>query len=291
MDVLSEILSSIKASGSVYFCDRLESPWRMEKKSSAEASFHYVRRGQCWLEFNGEKTLLGPGDLVFIGKGDAHILSNDVSSVSQSDYPLETFLLCGYFDFRYPIPTPLNDALPSLLLLRSDDIEERPWLKLTLSHLSMEYDSQTPGAMLVVDKLTEIVLVELIRFHLKSVDSNNFVAAMFDPQIGQALVLLHQHPEQAWTLSSLAERVAMSRAAFARRFTGLVGQPMFQYLTAVRMRMAANLLRDYGRSVADIAEAVGYSSDMAFSKVFKDSFSQTPLAWRKAQHASMLKKR
>jgi AraC-like DNA-binding protein len=195
--------------------------------------------------------------------------------------------LCGYFSLRDPIPSPLDEALPPILVLRSDEIAELSWLKNTLEHLSSEYDSQTPGAMVVVNKLTEVVLVELIRFHINKLDSNNFIAALFDKQIGKALKLIHLQPELSWTLDLLASEVAMSRATFARRFKGMVGQPMFQYLTSVRMRIASDLLRNSQKPVADIAEAVGYISDMAFTKVFKELNGATPIAWRKQYIASL----
>jgi AraC-like DNA-binding protein len=290
MPVLSELLSSIKTQGSVYFCDKLDPPWEMAEKVNYSSAFHYVRRGQCWISFSGEDYLLGPGDLVFIGRGDDHILSSSkqneaVDRVESFDRP--THLLCGYFSFRDPIPSPLDEALPPILVLRSDEIAELSWLKNTLEHLSSEYDSQTPGAMVVVNKLTEVVLVELIRFHINKLDSNNFIAALFDKQIGKALKLIHLQPELSWTLDLLASEVAMSRATFARRFKGMVGQPMFQYLTSVRMRIASDLLRNSQKPVADIAEAVGYISDMAFTKVFKELNGATPIAWRKQYIASL----
>lgn len=281
MPVLSEILSSIKTRGSVYFCDKLSPPWQAKGESTYPASFHYVRSGQCWIEFDSEYSLLGPGDLVFIGRGDKHFLSSFKASHSEHDYQGETHLLCGYFDFKEPIPSPLAEAMPPLMIIRSAEMEEMPWMLKTLAHLSSEYDAKTPGADVVINKLTEIVLIELIRFHLDKYSHNNFVTALYDKQIGKALELIHTQPEQPWTLETLANEVAVSRAVFARRFKRLVGQTMFQYMTSVRMRIASERLRDSNLQVADIAEQVGYVSDMAFGKTFKDTFGKTPVAWRR----------
>ncbi|OUS23982.1 hypothetical protein A9Q99_25855 [Gammaproteobacteria bacterium 45_16_T64] len=290
MPVLSEILSSIKAKGSVYFCDKLDPPWKLVENMAFSAAFHYVRGGRCWIEFAGENFLLGPGDLAFVGRGGPHVLSSSKGGLGENEDAASTHLLCGYFSFRDPIPSPLDDAIPPILILRSDEISSLPWLKTTLEHLSSEYNSQTPGAMVVVNKLTEVVLVELIRFHIHKEGSHNFIAALFDPQIGQALTLMHKHPDTHWTLELLASKVAMSRAAFARRFKEMVGQTMFQYLTTVRIRVASDLLRYSQQPVADIAEAVGYVSDMAFAKVFKDQIGVTPVAWRKEYRAGLKEK-
>lgn len=287
MPVLSEILSSIKAHGSIYFCDKLDPPWHMEEKLRYAAAFHYVRSGRCWLGFDGNHTLLGPGDLVFIGRGDDHSLSSYRQSPDDGDYDDETHLLCGYFGFRDPIPEPLAQTMPPVLVIPSEQISQMNWLRTTLEHLSSEYQAQTPGADVVVNKLTEVVLVELIRHHINSDQNHNFIAALADKQIGEALRLIHGQPEKHWTLDVLADSVAMSRAAFAKRFKLLVGQSMLQYLTSVRMRRACELLRHSTQSMFEIAEQVGYASDLAFSKVFKAQFDVTPSAWRKRYKESM----
>jgi len=286
MPVLSEILSSIRTSGSVYFCDKLSPPWEAQGQREHPASFHYLRSGQCWITFDGERRLLGPGDLVFIGRGDAHTLSSYQDAPSERDYQGETHLLCGYFNFQSEIPSPLAESIPPLMVIRASEVAQMPWMLKTLEHLSSEYDSQAPGAGVVINKLTEIVLVELIRFHLNQSSVDNFVAALYDKNIGKALELIHTQPHVHWTLESLAAQVAMSRAVFARRFKHLVGQTMFHYLTSVRMRIASERLRDTREHVADIAEQVGYVSDMAFGKTFKEHYGMTPVAWRRAHRSA-----
>jgi AraC-like DNA-binding protein len=49
-----------------------------------------------------------------------------------------------------------------------------------------------------------------------------------DPQIGRALALIHDDPARDWTLAALADELAMSRSAFAARFTALVNEPAMQ---------------------------------------------------------------
>jgi AraC-like DNA-binding protein len=61
----------------------------------------------------------------------------------------------------------------------------------------------------------------------------------------------------------------MSRSAFAARFTELVGEPVMQYVTRWRMRVAVNALRDEGATVAQLADRLGYRSEAAFARAFK----------------------
>ena len=97
------------------------------------------------------------------------------------------------------------------------------------------------------------------------------------PSAEEMSVVTYQAP------SGLASAVGCSRAAFARRFQLLVGQPPMQYLTNWRMQCGAKLLREGHANVASIALDVGYDSEAAFSRAFKRATGMPPATWRKAQ--------
>ncbi len=281
MEVLSDILRSMRVQGSVYFCDYLQAPWSMEFKDTTSASFHLVRRGECWMT-SGERTeCLGPGDLVFIEPGRDHVLASQ--SPGQKPLPGEarTLLLCGYCEFARETGTPLLDIFPSLTIVREEELLKNPWLKSTLDQLSAEYMFQQPGAELVVNKLTEVVLVELIRINFGRAEQGRFVQALFDKRLGKALQHLHNGPHIAWTLEKMANEVSMSRAAFAKRFKALVGQPMFEYLTVLRVQRAKELLQETRLPLYAVSSRVGYESDLAFTKTFKKHTGTTPTRYRK----------
>ncbi len=281
MEVLSDILRSMRVEGSVYFCDQLQAPWSMDFADTTSASFHLVRRGECWV-MSGERTVcLGPGDLVFVEPGRDHVLASHPPGQDPSPSEAGTLLLCGYCNFAEETGTPLLDVFPSLIVVREEEILKHPWLKSTLDQLSTEYMSQQPGAELVVNKLTEVVLVELIRINFGRDNKSRFILALSDKKIAKALKNLHNNPHIAWTLENLASDVGMSRAAFAKRFKGLVGQPMFKYLTTLRIQRARELLRDTKLPLYEVASRVGYESDLAFTKMFKNHTGTTPTRFRK----------
>lgn len=281
MDVLSDILRSMRVEGSVYFCDHLQAPWSMDFEDTSSASFHLVRRGECWV-MSGERTeCLGPGDLVFIEPGRDHVLASNPPNQDPPPGETRTLLLCGYCSFAEETGTPLLDIFQSLTIVREEEILKHPWLKSTLDQLSSEYMSQHPGAELVVNKLTEVVLVELIRINFGRDDKSRFIRALSDKQISRALQRLHNNPHIGWTLEKLAGNVGMSRAAFAKRFKELVGQPMFEYLTALRVQRAKELLQDTKLQLYEVASRVGYESDLAFTKTFKKHTGITPTRFRK----------
>lgn len=279
MEVLSDILRSMRVAGSVYFCDRLLAPWTRSYDDAAQATFHLVRKGECWLRSGEVEAHLCAGDFVFIEPGRRHTLSD--SSRDGTQGTPQTVLLCGYCRLDAPRGHPLVEALRSLTILRAEELAQHAWLKSTLEQLSAEYLAETPGSEVVVDRLTEVLLVELIRIHFSRSETGGFIRALYDKPIAKTLALMHARPEEHWTLEGLASAAAMSRSAYSARFKELVGQTVFEYLTAVRMQRAQALLRESGQSLAAIAARVGYTSRLAFSKAFKRLTGTTPSLYRR----------
>jgi len=131
--------------------------------------------------------------------------------------------------------------------------------------------------------LSELLFVEAVSHYIAELpeDRKGWLAGLRDPQIGQALALMHATPAKDWSAEALASEVGMSRSGFAERFTSLVGQPPMQYLTYWRMQLAAQKLRESKDAVAQVGYAVGYESEAAFSRAFKREFGAAPASWRR----------
>ncbi len=260
----------------------------MEFKDTTSASFHVVRRGECWVMSGDQTECLGPGDMVFVEPGRDHVLASHPPGQDPPSIEARTLLLCAYCELTQGTGKTLLGNLPSLTIVREEELHKRPWLKNTLDQLSTEYMSQEPGAELIVNKLTEVVLVELIRINFGRADKSHLVMALSDKQIAKALQQFHNNPQIAWTLEKMAAEVGMSRAAFAKRFKQLVGQPMFEYLTLLRVQRAKELLQETKLPLYEIAGRVGYESDLAFTKTFKKHVGTTPTGYRKQERDNRL---
>jgi len=68
----------------------------------------------------------------------------------------------------------------------------------------------------------------------------------------------------------------------ADRFIRLIGVPPMHYLASWRMQVATQKLRNTNASLAQVAEAVGYDSEAAFSRAFKKAFRIAPATWRRS---------
>ena len=114
------------------------------------------------------------------------------------------------------------------------------------------------------------------------VAQRGWLGALQDPQLGRAIASIHRSPARPWTLAALAKEAAMSRSAFAARFTARVGEPAMQYVARWRMHLAhAQLQAEDGVGLAELAERMGYASEAAFSRAFKRFMGVSPGAVRK----------
>ncbi|MFQ5609862.1 MAG: cupin domain-containing protein, partial [Woeseiaceae bacterium] len=213
MEVLTDILKGLRTSGSVYFCDFLVPPWELTYQEELRAMFHLVRRGRCRIEANGEAHDLAPGDFVFLAPRVDHTLN------SRDDDDPQTMLLCGYCEFDSAADDVLMRALPRFVLLRQDDMTDWPWVMRTLEHLSAEYMSTEPGNELTVNKLTEVLLVQLLRADFGRSERAGLIVALRDKRLVSALTHVHNDPGADWTIERAAALASMSRSGFARKFT------------------------------------------------------------------------
>ncbi len=103
-----------------------------------------------------------------------------------------------------------------------------------------------------------------------------------DRRIARAQQRLEQDLAQRWTVDQLARAVGLSRPVLARRFIEALGCSPMRYLTQRRMQFAATLLLlDSERSLAEVAEQVGYQSEFAFSRAFKRHHGVAPGEYRR----------
>lgn len=96
------------------------------------------------------------------------------------------------------------------------------------------------------------------------------------PRLAPAIAAMFADPARPWKLPELAELCGMSRATFMRQFQDRLGRSALDFLTDLRMSLAANELRKPAISTEAVAETVGYQSVSAFRHVFTQRMGMTP---------------
>jgi AraC-like DNA-binding protein len=250
-----------------------------------------------------ESVALGPGGLALVTHGAGHVLRSERDAPAPGILELEreevsdryeilrhggggapTRLMCGAVRFDHPAARNLVAALPGLIRIEALGALETEQMQGTLRLIAAETARPLPGGEAVITRLADVLVIQAIRAWIETDPDaqTGWIGALRDPQIGRALALIHGDPACAWTVASLAREVAMSRSAFAARFTDLVGEPAMQYVTRVRMQVAVNALRDDGATVAELADRLGYRSQAAFARAFKREVGVAPGAIRRS---------
>lgn len=284
MDALSDILRLLNLRASVYFHSSFCGRWSLDSSDEYLSTFHLVARGSCQLDIPSSNTqlILRGGDLLVLPKNVPHSIKENLVDSDASENERFTSLICGYFDFRLQRHNPILEALPDYVHIKSEDLAQSSILDDVLRFMSYETGSASPGADVIVDKLSEILFIYAIRAHIQQSDTKpSYLALLMDSKLSLVIKAIHEAPEENWSVAGLAEKVGMSRSAFARYFQEKSALTPMQYVTSYRMHFAYKALEETGQSVAQIADDTGYGSEVSFRKAFKSYFDVGPGAVRK----------
>ncbi|CAM4526556.1 AraC family transcriptional regulator [Corallococcus exiguus] len=303
MDALSQVLSHVRLKNTAWSWSVASAPWGFCLPPAKHSlRFHYVARGSCWLS-SGEDSAavaLSGGELAIISQGPHSVRdqpSTPVTPFSQltvrsSAGPVrrlefggggaQSTMVCGMFAVDERFDVPLLAMLPSVVRITPDAAGAVPSFLQNVKFIAQEIESNRPGSELVLTRMADVIFIQILRAYIESLPegSTGFLGALRDKSIAAALGLMHQRPEEPWTVQKLAKEVALSRSGFAARFAKLVGEPPLEYLTRLRMQRAAALLRE-GATLSSAAEMTGYASEASFSHAFRQWAGVTPGAYRR----------
>ena len=188
-------------------------------------------------------------------------------------------MICSSFEFGIGEGNPLQAALPELFVL---PLAASPSLSLTLEQLFSEGGASGCGRDAILDRLSEIVLILILRDLMNASRLDiGLLAGLADPKLTRAINAINEYPDRDWTLDKMAQTAAMSRARFAARFHEVVGMTPGAYLGDWRLGLAKSMLLK-GETVQTIAAEVGYGSASALSRVFSSRCGMSPTEWRRS---------
>lgn len=291
-DPLGQALHSLRMNGGFYCRSELSAPWGLTLPPMPRYLwFHVVTTGRVWLETGqSDARLLQPGDFALVPHGEGHRLRSEPGAPAPGILELEreqvsdryeilrhgnggapTLLICGAVRFDHPAARNLVEILPETIHIEASSSPRLELMRSTLRLMGAEAEELRPGGEAVITRLADILVIQAIRSWIDTdpAAQTGWLGALNDPQIGRAISLIHRDPARAWTVASLARELAMSRSAFAARFTELVDEPAMQYVTRWRMHLAFDSLREDGATVGELARRLGYRSEAAFARAFK----------------------
>jgi AraC-like DNA-binding protein len=300
VDALASLLDGPRARGAFLIRSVMKAPWCIRVEDEAPLTLLIMRRGEARLVSDAPNEprvpmTLRAGDMAIVRGPHPCTMGDDISRPPQAliqpgpqcttppgvapDAAMQLFgvrtwgnaidgpteFLVGTYRVQGEISRRLLDALPVLLVLPGG--VDVPLAGL----LADEALKDQPGQAVVIDRLLDVLIVAVVRTWFSRADARapKWYSALSDPVVGKALRVIHDRPDQSWTVESLAKDAGVSRAAFARRFVSLTGESPMAYLTSWRLALAADLLCEPEITIADVAQRVGYGSAFALSAAFK----------------------
>ena len=312
MDTLAGLLDGPRARDAFLIRTVMRPPWSVRVQDEAPLSLAAVLTGSAWIvPDDGAPVRLAPGDVAVTRGPDAFTFADDPATPPQAiihpgqrcttpdgvelhqemalgvrawgNDPAGTDVqLVGTYQLDGAVGRRLLQALPPLLVVRAAELSS-PLVDL----LDAEMARDEPGQEAVLDRLLDLLLIATLRtwFARPDADAPGWYRANSDPVVGPALRMLQHNPAHPWTVATLAAEAGASRAALARRFTELVGEPPMAFLTDWRLTLAADLLLEPGATIGAVARQVGYGSPYALSTAFKRARGVSPREHRQLANA------
>jgi AraC-like DNA-binding protein len=300
VDALARLLDGPRARGAFLLRAVMDPPWSLRVEDRAPLTVVFMVRGDAWVVplgsgRPGEPARLRSGDVAMMRGPDPYSVSDDPATPPQivihseqhcttldgrelpqaMDHGVRTWgnspdgaaeMLVGTYRMHGEISRRLLERLPVLVTLPGEC-----WDVSFVELLGKEIVKDLPGQEVVLDRLLDVLVVATVRawFARPEAQPPSWYRALNDPVVGRALRMLHNNAAHRWSVAELAEQTGVSRPALARRFTRLVGEPPMAYLTGWRLALAADLLREPGATLGEVAQQVGYGSSFALSTAFK----------------------
>lgn len=314
MDALSVLLSNVHLCDTKYYRLNGSGDWSYSIDRKDTILFYLVLSGSFCIDVGSEVREAHAGDTIMISNAKKHVsyalnyhgdeaksldsllhdsekgkdaIELNSNSASSSSNSCLILIECQY---DREMIRPILSVLPSILPELSEKSNGRfGVIDVEVKLLTLESEHERMGKAAVINHWASIMMIECLRTYIESLPEANdsWLKALKDPYLAKALEVMHNAPDQNWTIHRLAEIAGMSRSSFAQRFKDVVGMPPLTYLIDYRLRLASRYLRLQQNSISRISELVGYASDSTFSQAFKRVYGVSPKAYRQ-QHQKEL---
>ena len=267
MSKLSSLLGRQAFSARIFyngdFCDT-----NQFHENGSAGHLHLVRQGPVdFVHEDGKVLRIDVPSLVLYPRGISHRLQVPAGDSAQ--------LLCADIVFEGGITNPLVQVLPDCLHMPLSACEG---LAATLDLIFAEAARACPGRELVLDRLCDVLLVQVIRSEFEQGNlSMGLLAGLADRHLSPVLTAIHERADEPWTLAMLARLAYMSRASFVDHFSKVLGMPPGEYLSRWRIVLGGRLLSQ-GMPVKLVSSRAGYTSSSTFTRAFPAQMGASPRA-------------
>jgi len=234
-----------------------------------------IERGHQSFTHKGAKHLTPPGGVIFINPGEVHTgeAADQQGFELRSLYPTTSLMETAVFEL-----TGRHQGLPFFKDVRVD----QRWAtnRILSLHKSIAHGAST----LESESRLLWTLTQLIKRYA-DISSTEQPLGKETKAIQQARRYIDESFAEGITLNRLAQLVSLSPYYLLRVFQAEVGMPPYTYLESVRIRHAQSLI-EAGKSLAEVAIEVGFSSQSHLTRQFKKIIGVTPGQYAQQIHTS-----
>lgn len=298
-DVLSSVLMRMKLKASAASSLDAGGQWALQFPAYEHFKLQVLLKGEAWISVDGERETYHAkaGDCILFTGGKSFVVAKDLTIEEKinvetlyssakngvlSISPGGEFLSVGNIvQFDGHLHKIMFANLPPVIHIPGH-LDQAAVLRWSIELFRAEYLERKVGRSLIMNNLTTIMLLQIFRIHMASASAQrNWLSALRDPKLSKAIEAMHREYQKGWSLDSLAKIAGLSRSGFALNFKTQVGVTPMDYLTNWRIQIACAHLKEDELSMFEIANAVGYESESAFSDAFKRVLNCRPGFYQK----------
>ncbi|MBZ9799319.1 AraC family transcriptional regulator [Mesorhizobium sp. ES1-4] len=267
-DLLSHVLAQIRLTGDQVFSRTLAKAEQLDL-DEGQAHIVVVTAGALSMEREDQApVVIDAGDLVLLPRGPGALRL-------VASQPHAAIVACRFwFD-----PDSLRGmifALPQCIHIGR--AQGAGWVDGMLPFLMIETSDVQPGAALMISRIIDLMVIRTLRAWVHEGHATGWLGGLSDARIARSLKAIHERPLQRWSINELADKAGMSRSSFCERFAALVGRSPLRYQNEWRLGLARDLLARRDARVGEIGLRIGYESEAAFSRAYKQLFGHSPRA-------------
>jgi AraC-like DNA-binding protein len=213
----------------------------------------------------GVTNRIRPGEMLVINRGDANTFRLKLGGCAVEN--TKVLAVMGHIRLKTTADTFAHTPSRAMTMVKLD---AREFSRVeTLAKLIAAEAAAQPAAPRTLLAHLEKALYESLTDVLCACDPLGLpqFAAMADNRLATALRAMTADPARQWRVDTLAREAALSRTLFATRFKLLLGTTPLEYLTALRVQLAATIREESPeRTLHDIAQSVGYADESALRR-------------------------
>jgi AraC family transcriptional activator of mtrCDE len=259
----------------------------------------HVAEPQGWAPFHIADRVgvpLAAGEVAVLPRGGAHTirslpgaagsptiirvqrrLYDELLLKTNVDGEADTKLICGRLCFEHARDNMVLAALPPVVVVGSGKASRDSRLGRIVDAIRGELEEERLGGAAIAAALASSLMLIVFALHFeREQEGRGILALLSSPQTAKALAAIVAAPARAWTLDDLADAANTSRATLVRLFQKSVQVSPLAFLADLRLTLARHRIRTTAVPNLEIAAAVGYQSETAFSRAYRRRFAITP---------------